>query len=162
MSESGGYAALELEHLVGQINSLTTARIQASTFLGTANLIIFSTALSTSRAGLFLPAAAIVILAMSIDVRLRASVLADTVRGIVLQQRLSGGEADTFLQAQPLQASRLPLEIAAEPNSSIRAHRLRALSYRQASGKTAWAMCLVAAFEASCAMLAFSDSFSFF
>lgn len=61
------YAGLELGHVVEQINSLNTARTQVAALFGTVNLAILGTALSTSKAGLFLFGAASVTLAGTVD-----------------------------------------------------------------------------------------------
>lgn len=156
------YAGLELGHVVEQINSLNTARTQVAALFGTVNLAILGTALSTSKAGLFLFGAASVTLAGTVDLKLRALVVANTTRGIILQRRLSGNEPDTFLQAQPSRLTREALACADEKDGARRAERSRQLPILRVSGDWAPLMALVVVLEASAALLALTSAFSLF
>lgn len=161
MAPDREYLMLELGQVLDYIGTFHTTRVQQVTFLGTINVLILGTALSTTKAGLFLVAAAVVAVASLGEARLRRQTIAATTRGILLQRHLSDGQRDTFLQNQPSSITLAALAIANEGLCGEKlARRLRCLPL----SRNRWTdlMLVIAAAEASCALLAFTPAFGLF
>lgn len=155
------YWALELGHVVQEIGSMWSTRIQALTFLGTANMLVLGTALSVSKAGLFLVASAIAILGYVVNSWTRSVQRVLHVRGIVLQRGLSDGEPDTYLQMWHTESPRMQ-EAINESDAFERARKTSALLAYHFRSRTGNALLAIAVVEALGAFLALSPSFEFF
>jgi hypothetical protein len=155
------YWALELGHVVQEIGTMWSTRIQALTFLGTANILVLGTALSVSKAGLCLIASAIATLGYVVNSWMQSAQRVLHVRGIVLQRNLSDGEPDTYLQMWHTESARME-EAINEPDASERARKTKALPDYHFRSRTGDALLAIAVVEASGAFLALSPSFAFF
>jgi hypothetical protein len=95
------YYKLELSQVVDRVNSLEGTRLQLGIFFGTANLTILGVAMYVQKAGVLFIAAAIMIVFILIDIRVRALHVAYFYRGLQLQRKFAKDDEETFLRIIP-------------------------------------------------------------
>jgi len=91
------YHKLEINEIFERTRNLINARLQAGTFLGTANLTVLSFAFSTQRAGLFFIAAGVMAIFLAVEFIASEYGKGFYARGVQLEEKYASDAADAIL-----------------------------------------------------------------
>ena len=130
---------IEVQKVFEAMLAIQNLRVQVGTFFGTANLTALGIAFSTQKAGIVLLSALLLLLFVILDLTARSALIRYYYRALVLQNRFSTGEQDTFLDIFLTASTEAKIrQIAKIPKAEDRLKAMRGLLVSKASNPGFW------------------------